>query len=49
LTEQKFFDLNQRIEELQKDINVSRLIQKRDGELRREAEVNFNRMKKLFP
>ena len=36
-TEQKFFELAQRIEELQKDLNISRLIQKRDGELRKEA------------
>ncbi len=45
----RFFDLNQRIEELQKDLNVSRLIQKRDGELRKEAVDNFGRMKVLFP
>ena len=48
-TEQRFFDLNLRIEELQKDLNVSRLIQKRDGELRKEATDNFDRMKNLFP
>jgi hypothetical protein len=48
-TEKRFFDLNQRIEELQKDLNVSRLIQQRDAELRKEAEDNFGRMKLLFP
>ncbi len=41
--------MNLRIEELQKDLNVSRLIQKRDGELRKEATDNFDRMKNLFP
>jgi hypothetical protein len=47
--EKRFFDLNLRIEELQKDLNVSRLIQQRDGELRKEAVDNFGRMKILFP
>lgn len=41
--------MNLRIEELQKDLNVSRLIQKRDGEIRKEATDNFDRMKNLFP
>jgi hypothetical protein len=48
-TEKRFFDLNLRIEELQKDLNVSRLIQQRDAELRKEAQDNFGRMKLLFP
>lgn len=39
----------QRIEDLQKDLNVSRLIQKRDGELRKEAQDNFKKMKVFFP
>ena len=30
-------------------MNVSRLIQKRDGELRKEAQENFGKMKMLFP
>ena len=47
--EKRFFDLNLRIEELQKDLNVSRLIQQRDAELRKEAVDNFGRMKILFP
>ena len=48
-TEQRFFELSQRIEELQKDITVSKMVQKRDAELRKEAQDKFKMLKDLFP
>lgn len=48
-TEQRFFELTQRIEELQKDIAVSQLVQQRDAELRKEAVDKYRKVKELFP
>ena len=48
-TEQRFFELTQRIEELQKDIAISQLVQQRDAELRKEAVDKYRKIKELFP
>jgi hypothetical protein len=41
----KFFEQQLRIEELQKDLKVSREIQKQDAEYRKIAEDRFKKMK----